>query len=159
MVWAEITYPIYKQASAGLCWSYACLNTLQRMWVNISEEEMLSYWPMFWFSAMEQILVSKWLIKSLSYLIAPRRIDNYLKIGMPLVCLIYGNSFDSVRKSPHIQSFKGKMQHFVCIVEDLGDKYKVVDQQGENFADHWYWYFKKEDIKGNVRIAKINLYE
>lgn len=147
---------IYKQSIAGQCGSYACLNTLQKLWVDISEEKMLSLGIMWGFPAMEKILVKNGLISSLSYIIAPKRVDTYLAKWEKLVVLIYSNNFDSVRSSPYIQDFKGKMNHFVCMVEDCGDTWKVCDQQWENFADKGYWYIKKSDYR-NIRIAKINL--
>lgn len=148
---------IYKQKSAWECGQYACLNCLQRMWVNISEETMLSYPAMFGFPTMERILVSEWIIKGLSSLVAPRRVYNYLKEWIPLVCLIYSNNFPSVRNPPHIQDFKWKMNHFVCLVEDLGDRLKYVDQQGEDFWDKWHGYIMKDQLKWNTRIFKINI--
>ena len=148
---------IYKQSSAWECGSYACLNTLQRLGIDISEETILSYWPMFWFPAMERILTQKWLIKGLSYVLAPRRIYNYLNEWIPLICLIYWNNFDSVRNPPHINDFKWRMNHFVCLVKDCGDLVKYVDQQGSNFWDKGYWYIRKADLKDNTRIFKINV--
>jgi hypothetical protein len=152
---------IYTQKSAWQCWNYAFLNALQKMWVNILEKEILDLSPwgadtFFWYDKAERLLIAKWLIKSLSYIISPRRIDTYLAKGEKLVALIYKNNFNSVRNTPYIQDFKWKYNHFVCVVEDCGDRWKVVDQQGENFAEKWYWYILKSNI-WNVRIAKINL--
>lgn len=145
---------IYTQKKAWECWSYACLNALQRMWVDISEEKIISFWSMLWYPDMEKTLISKWIIKGLSMIVSPRRIDNYLKAWEKLVVLIYHMNFESIRNTPYIQDFKGKMNHFVCIVEDLGDRYKVIDQQGYKY-DSGYWYIKKEDMKGNTRVARL----
>lgn len=152
---------IYTQTSAWQCWNYACLNCLQRLWVDISEERILDLMQnqsdsFFSTNAIERILVSRWIIKSLVFLFAPRRIYNYLKEWVPLVCLIYWNNFDSVRNFPYVQDFWWKMQHFVCLVEDCGDRVKYVDQQGENFWDKGYGYIMKDQIK-NTRIYKINV--
>lgn len=147
---------IYKQTTAGQCASYACLNALQRMGADISEETMLSFPSMFGFPDIERTLVNRWIINGLSYVVSPRRIYNYLKEWIPLLCLIYHNNFDSVRNTPFIQDFKGRMNHFVCIVEDCGDFLKYVDQQGESFWDKWHWYIRKSDLS-KTRIFKINI--
>lgn len=148
---------IYKQATAWQCGQYASLNCLQRLWVKITEQEILSYPAMFGFPAMEKILRHYQWIKGLSLLVSPRRVSNYLKEWIPLVCLIYSNNFDSVRNPPHIQDFKGHFNHFVCLVEDQWELLKYVDSQGDKFGDKGYWYIRKEDLKGNTRIFKINL--
>lgn len=148
---------IYKQQYAGQCWSYATLNTLQRLWVDISEEKILSLGSMLWFPDIERTLVKNWLAKSLSCLVAPKRIETYLKQGIPLICLMYRNNFQNVRKSPFLQDFNGKMNHFVCLMEDCWDRVKYVDQQGESFWDKWHGYIMKDMLKGNTRVFKINL--
>jgi len=145
---------IYKQSIAWQCGQYACLNALQRLGVEITEQEILSYPAILWFPAMNRILRHYQNI-GISRVISPRLVSNYLKQWKPLVCLIYSNNFESVRNPPHIQDFKGHFNHFVCLVEDCGDLLKYVDQQGANFWDKGHWYIRKEDLK-NTRIYKIN---
>lgn len=70
---------IYKQKQAWECGSYACLNALQRLWVKITEQEILSYPAMLWFPAMERILRHYQWINGLSSVVSPRRVSNYLK--------------------------------------------------------------------------------
>lgn len=156
MVYKKITM-IYTQSQAWQCWMYATLNCLQKMGVEITEKEMLSFPSVFWFPDIERTYSKRGLFSSLSYVIAPRRIDNYLKEWKPLICLIYGNNFNSVRNYPFVQDFKGKMNHFVCLIEDLGYMYKYVDQQGEKFGDKWHGYILKDQMKWKIKVARIIL--
>lgn len=143
---------IYKQQYAGQCWSYATLNCLQRLWVKVTEQEVLSWWSMLWFPDIDRTLrkYKKW---QLGYLKNKNLVESFLRRGIPLMALIYRNNFNSTRYAPYLQDFRGKMNHFVCLVEDCGNKFKVVDQQGENFGDKGYWYIDKKDFS-KIKVAR-----
>lgn len=145
---------IYTQKSQWECIRYAFLNALQLSGVKITEQEILAMEPMLWFPWMERNLKELWIIKWLEYPKNISTINWLLKRWNKLPCLIYRNNFESVKKAPYLQDFGGKMQHFVCIVEDCGDRFKVVDQQGENFWDKWYWYILKTDFT-KIKVARI----
>lgn len=153
-----MSYIIYRQSYAWQCGSYACLNALQRMWVNITEHEMLALGFMGWYNDIRRTLTKAGYITWLSSrLISPRRIDNYLAKGHKMVVKMIRNNFESIRHPPHIQDFKWIMWHFVCLDADLWDKWRYIDQQWEKFGDKWHWYILKKDIKMiDVRYLYLN---
>lgn len=147
--------PIFKQTEAGECGWYSLLNTLIRLWVDITEAQLKTMPRMMWVPAMRQNLKKYGLWKGIVQLVSPRLIENTLKQGIPLICLMYGNNFASVRKTG-IQDFKWTMQHYVCLESDYGDRIRYVDQQGESFWDKWHWYIMKTDLN-KTKIYKVNV--
>lgn len=146
---------IYTQKIAWQCWQYAILNALQHMWVAITEEEILALGTMMGFLAMQNKLTKAWYIKSLTILWSEYLVDMWIK-KQPLVAKLIKNNFSSVHNPPYINDFKGTMWHFVCLIEDMGDKYRYIDQQWENFWDKWCWYILKSDFK-NLTVVKLNV--
>lgn len=145
---------IYTQSYAGQCWSYALLNALQLSWIEITEQEVLSWWAMLWFPDMSSTLRKHGIAKWLGYLNSINLVESFLKRGKFLPCLLYRNNFNSIRYAPYLQDFRGNRNHFICLIEDCGDKFKYRDSQGSNFADWWNWYISKNDFS-KIKVARI----
>ena len=145
---------IYKQTYAWQCWSYSILNALQLSWIKITEQEVLSWGSMLSFPDMSRTL-KKHSLWTLGYLNNIKLVESFLKRWKKLPCLIYQNNFKSVRNSPYLQDFQGNMNHFVCLIEDCGDKFKYRDQQWESFWDSGNWYTLKSDFT-KIKVAVIH---
>lgn len=140
-----MTEIIYTQTRAWDCADYAMLSACQKLGIDVNEKDNI-YKEELSLQAVSDRLVKEWKIKWLALIRAPMSIDMWLKKGHYIVCGTWKLSFDSVRNFPYLQAFNGNTGHNFCIVADLGDKWKVKDSQGPNFADHWYWYMLKSDF-------------
>jgi hypothetical protein len=145
---------IYKQSYAGQCGSYSLLNALQLSGIDVTEQEVLSWWAILGFPDMASTLKKYGKAKWLGYLNSQNLIDSFLRRGKFLPCLLYRNNFNSTRYAPYLQDFRGNRNHFVCLVEDCGDRWKYRDQQWEDFWDKWHGYILKSDFK-NIKVARI----
>lgn len=137
---------VYTQTRSWECGSYASLNALQHAWVKVTEQEILALGALMWFSAISRALRLAGYIKSLSYPLTQRQVDQQLARWVALIAKLTKNNFKSAWYSPFINDLNGVMWHFVCIVEDCGDKYKYLDQQGILFWDKGYAYLMKSDF-------------
>lgn len=137
--------PVYKQTRNGDCSNYASLIALQRLRIQVDESYMLQDKDIT-YQMVEADLVKDGKIKGLVKLSTPNVIDIWIKKGHYILTGTSLLSFDSVRHPPHLQAFTGDSAHYFCIVANMGDKWKIQDSQGTNFADKWCWYVKKTDF-------------
>lgn len=147
---------IYKQASIWLCGNYAFLYGLEHLGVPVTEQQILALGSFMGIEGAENRLRRAWLIKSVQTLISPKIVDLWLKKWHWLPTKMIRNNFTSARTPPHIQDFKWTTWHFVCIVEDLWDRWKYRDEQWEQWWDKWHAYIMKKDFKF-LTVCKINI--
>ena len=152
---------IYTQGVSWPCWYYAMLVALQKLWLNITKEQIFEIfdkrfkWRLSAIEPWARYLKSIWVIKDFKSLDTVKQIDRFLDMGIYLPVHTVNNlSFDSVRNPPFIQKFDWTLDHAFCLVENCWDKWKVQDSQGDKFADWWYWYIMKSDFVGIRKFAR-----
>lgn len=153
---------IYKQTKSWPCGYYATLVALQGAWLNISEKQLFEIFNKRFKGILPSILAgaiylkSIWAIQDFVEIYTTRGIDYAMRRKYTLAAYTVNNlSFDSVRNPPYIQDWSGKSDHAFCIVpkESTQGTWAVQDSQGDKFADHGYWYIKKEDFTGKRKFA------
>lgn len=139
-------YKVYKQEKP-LCWPFAFLSAMNNLGINLDETWANSFTKTFASTDYGiSVCVKQWLIKWWVPLTTEKQIDYWLAKWTYVVVATWILNFDSVRNPPFIQSFDWKSRHFFCIVEDLWDKWRILDSQWSDFADKGTWYMYKKDL-------------
>lgn len=150
-------YKVYKQVKP-LCWPFAFLSALNNLGINLDETWANSFAKTFastdhWI----RVCVEQWLIKWWKDLLTIKQIDYWLAKWSYVITATNFMNHEWVRNPPYIHKFDWNGRHFFCLVEDLWDRWRVLDSWGEDFADKWTWYVMKKDfvkLMYPVRIYK-----
>lgn len=139
-------YKVYKQEKP-LCWPFAFLSAMNNIGINLDETWANSFTKTFNSTDYGiRVCVEQWLIKWWVKLTTEKQVDYWLNKWQYVIVATWLLNFESVRNFPFIQSFDWKSRHFFCIVENLWDKWRILDSQGDKFSDNWTWYMNKKDF-------------
>jgi len=146
---------IYKQKISWPCGNYAYLVALNKLWVNITEEEILKLGNFLTSTRALNYLHTLYPKIDLKRMATPKLIDLELSRGWYVVTWSGNMDFNIVRNPPYINSLQWTKSHFFLIVENLWDKWKIQDSQWDKFADGGYWYLPKTLFKKLITPSRI----
>lgn len=144
---------IYTQKTRGPCADYAMLVACEQLWVDVTEEYMLST-KEIGITTVARTLVRDGKIQWVMGIDTQAWVDFWLRKGHYIVSGTGKMNWSAINHSPYQMDFLGNYGHNFCIVAKLGYMYQAQDSQWPDRYDRGFWYFHEKHLR-NLKKFRI----